>query len=258
MRGCSNDIGAFWRLAKTGLFMRGRSSEQVCLCEVVAMTQLEHCMRAFCEVVAMTQLEHCTRAFWRFACLCEAVAMTQLEHCTRAFWRLPRTGLFMRSRSNDTIGTLLEGSLAIDKNRFDSCEAVARMTRLGTLHEGLSGDWQEQACLCENDTFGTLHEGFSVTLGTLHGGLFMAIGRSNDTIGKKNIARGLCGDWHEQACSCEATAMTQLEHCTKGFLVIGKNRLDYAKAAAMAHFEHCTRACCRFARTGLILPGRKQ
>ena len=39
----------------------------------------------------------------------------------------------MRGRSNDTIGT---------------------------LHEGLSVDWQEHSCLCENDTIGTLHEGF--------------------------------------------------------------------------------------------------
>ena len=44
--------------------------------------------------------------------------MTHLEHCTRAFWRLARTGLFMRGRSNDTIGTLHEGFLAIGKNRL--------------------------------------------------------------------------------------------------------------------------------------------
>ena len=44
--------------------------------------------------------------------------MTQLEHCTRAFWRFGRTSLNLRGRSNDTIGTLLEGSLAIDKNKL--------------------------------------------------------------------------------------------------------------------------------------------
>ena len=46
--------------------------------------------------------------------------MTHLEHCTTAFWRLARTGLFMRRRSNDTIGTLHESFLAIGKNRLVS------------------------------------------------------------------------------------------------------------------------------------------
>ena len=44
--------------------------------------------------------------------------MTQLDYCTRAFWRLARTSLFMRRRSNDTIGKLHEGSLAIGKNKL--------------------------------------------------------------------------------------------------------------------------------------------
>ena len=44
--------------------------------------------------------------------------MTPLEHCTRAFWRLARTSLFVRGSSNDTIGTLHEGSLAIGKNKL--------------------------------------------------------------------------------------------------------------------------------------------
>ena len=52
-----------------------------------------------------------------------------------------------------------------------------------------------------------------------------------------NIARGLASDWQEQACLCEAVAMTHLEHCKKGFLAIGKNILVYAR---MTHLEHCT------------------
>ena len=44
--------------------------------------------------------------------------MTQMENCTRAFRRLARIGLMMRGRSNDTIGTLHEGFLAIGKNRL--------------------------------------------------------------------------------------------------------------------------------------------
>ena len=44
--------------------------------------------------------------------------MTHLEHCTRAFWRWARTSLIVRDHSNDTIGTLHEGFLAIGKNRF--------------------------------------------------------------------------------------------------------------------------------------------
>ena len=54
-------------------------------------------------------------------------------------------------------------------------------------------------------------------------GLFMP-GRSNDT-----SAQGLSGDWQEQACFCEALAMRHLEHCTKGFLAIGKNKFDYTR-----------------------------
>ena len=52
-------------------------------------------------------------------------------------------------------------------------------------------------------------------------------GRSNDTIG--TLHEGLSGDWQEQACSCEAVAVTQLEHLHEGLLAIGKNKFDYAR-----------------------------
>ena len=44
--------------------------------------------------------------------------MTHLEHCTRASWRLAKTGLFLRGRSSDKIGTSHEGLLAIGKNKL--------------------------------------------------------------------------------------------------------------------------------------------
>ena len=44
--------------------------------------------------------------------------MTHLEHCTRNCKRLARTSLFMRGRSNDTLGTLHEGLQAIGKNKL--------------------------------------------------------------------------------------------------------------------------------------------
>ena len=56
--------------------------------------------------------------------------------------------------------------------------------------------------------------------------LFMR-GRSNDTFGI--LYERLSDDWQEQTCLCEAVAMTQLEHCTKGFLAIGKNWLVCAR-----------------------------
>ena len=43
------------------------------------------------------------------------------------------------------------------------------------------------------------------------------------------LARGLFGDWQEQACLCVAVTMTQLEHLHEGFLTIGKNRFVYAR-----------------------------
>ena len=79
-----------------------------------------------------------------------------------------------------------------------------------------------------NDTIGTLHEGLSGELPrTGFDRCEQAVMRSNDTVG--TFARGLSVDWPEQACSWEAVAMTQLEHCTKGFLAIGKNKFDYAR-----------------------------
>ena len=33
----------------------------------------------------------------------------------------------------------------------------------------------------------------------------------------------------EQACSCEAVAVTKLEHLHEGLLAIGKNKFDYEK-----------------------------
>ena len=52
-------------------------------------------------------------------------------------------------------------------------------------------------------------------------------GGSNDTIG--TVHERLSVDWQKQVCFSEAAAMTQVEHCMKGFLAIAKNRFDYAR-----------------------------
>ena len=43
--------------------------------------------------------------------------------------------------------------------------------------------------------------------------------------------------------------MTRLEHCTKGFLAIGKNILVYAR---MTHLEHCTRAFLAIGKNRIV------
>ena len=175
----------FLAMARTSLFMRGRSNdtigtlherlsgdwqEQACLCEAVAMTQLEHCTRAFWRLArtglfvrgrsndTIGTLHEGSSGDWQeLAGSCEVVAMTQLEHCTRAFWRLARTGLFMRGRSNDTFGTLHEGFLAIGKNMAGSCDDTIGIARGLFCRLASTGFFMRDH---SNDTIGTLHEGF--------------------------------------------------------------------------------------------------
>ena len=96
---------------------------EICL----AHQQAQACL---CEAVATTLLEHCVRAFWPSA---RTVAMTLSEQCVRAFWAISKNRLVCakpwqrhcRSRRNDTVGTMREGFLAHQQAQACLCEAVA-------------------------------------------------------------------------------------------------------------------------------------